>query len=211
MLFFGYVITEIKYNDLEEDIIKIVSSSDECIFNLPKLIIGLDNAKQYAQDNGWVFDILEHTYPNGDMWTFKKTEKREFYNEDLLSFKKMIINRQGEGLCYYYVNLYTFKYNKLKKLYNILFNNSLNKSMNYIIIDKDMLYLSVKKNCVIGISFTHLRYIGVEKDKIISRIKSNPNNRIYYTTSKNMWKFKEWFMDREYIIANVFARFSKQK
>lgn len=210
MLFFGYIVTDIKYKDLEEDIVKVVNSLEECTIHLPKLIIGLDNAKKYAIDNGWEFDILEHTYPNGDMWTFKKTEKREFYNEDLLSFKKMVIETQGDGLYYHYVNLYTLKFNKIKKLYNILFNNFLNKSTNYIIIDKDMLYMSLRENCVIGISFRHLQYVGIEREKVINHLKASANNKVYYTTSRNMWKFKEWFIGKEYVIARIFARFSKK-
>lgn len=204
MLFFGYIVTEIKYSDLQEDIIKVVSSLSECTKNIPKLIVGLDKAKAYALENGFEFDILEHSFPNGDMWTFKKTEKREFYEEDVDTFKKRIVESQGSDVKYFYVNIYSLKYNKAKKLYNILFNNLLNKTINYIIIDKNMFYTCIDEKNVIGLSFSHLKYIGIEKEKIIQKLKAQKCNKIYFTTSKNMWKLKDWFYDREYIIASIF-------
>ena len=204
MLFFGYIVTEVKYNDLQEDIIKVVPSIPDCAKPLPKMIIGLENAKKYALDNNFEFDILEHTFPNGDMWTFKKTEKRELYEEDINTFKKRIVEYQGNDVIYYYVSIYALKYNKTKKLYNILFNNALNKQVNYIIIDRNMLYMCLDSKNVIGISFTHLEYIGIPRDKIIDKLKAQKTNRLYFTTSKKMWKLKDWFYGREYIIASIF-------
>jgi hypothetical protein len=40
----------------------------------------------------------------------------------------------------------------------------------------------------------------------LKKIKKEKANKIYYTTSKNMWKFKDWFKGREYVIANIFER-----
>ena len=101
MLFFGYIVTDIRYKDLEEDIVKVVTSLDECTMPLPRMIVGLENAKGYASENGFEFDILEHTFQNGDMWTFKKTEKREFYEDDIDAFKKMIVDKQGSDVTYH--------------------------------------------------------------------------------------------------------------
>ena len=98
MLFFGYIVSSVKYNDLNDDIVKVVSDLSECSNNsIPKLIIGLNEAKEYANLNNFDFDILNNTYPNGDMWTFKKTEKREYYERDVEEFKKMVVNYQEEG------------------------------------------------------------------------------------------------------------------
>lgn len=200
MFIFGYIVSDVRYNDFDDDIIKVVNDVDECVNPLPKLIIGLDNAKKYAKDNNLEFDILDHVYSNGDMWTFKKTEKREFYEQNIQEFKDMIVEYQSNNTNYYYINIYSLKYSQFKRLYNIIMNNMLNN----IIIDKEMLYLSINDNDVIGISFNHLRYIGIDKDKIIERLKNGYNNRLYYTTSKNMWKLKDWFNGREYVIAKIF-------
>ena len=84
MFLFGYIISETKYNGLPNDIVKVVGSESECTLDVPKMIVGLSNAKEYANENGFEFDILEHTFPNGNMWTFKKTEKREIYEENII-------------------------------------------------------------------------------------------------------------------------------
>lgn len=202
MLYFGYIVTDVRYNDIKDGVICVVNNVSECNKNLPKLIIGLDNAKKYAIDNDFEFDILSHEYPNGDMWTFKKTEKREFYENDLLDFKNKIIDDQKKNVIYHYINICSLKYSQFKRLYNIIMNGVLN----YIIVDKDMFYLSLNDNDVIGISFRHLAYIGIDRDKIIGKLKSGYNNKIYYTTSKNMWQLKSWFNGDEYVIANIFKK-----
>ena len=204
MLIFGYIVSEVKYRDLTEDIIQVVNKSSDCVINVPKLIIGLDNAKQYAFDNNLSFDILNHHFSNGDMWTFKKTEKREFYEEDLLEFRDYIINSIENQTIYYYINIFKLKYNKIKVLYNIFFNNSLNNNLNYFLIDDNMIYTSLKQNKVIGISFNDLNYININKDKIIEKLKSKPYNRVIYSTSKNMLELKNCFKGREYVIPAVF-------
>lgn len=197
MPFFGYIVSDSKNKDIDNEIIKVVNDVSECDINVPKLIVGLDNAKEYARENGFSFDILNHTYPNGDMWTFKKTEKREFYDEDIVNYKNMIIKRQLEGINYYFVNVFSLKYSKKKNLFNILENKE-----NHIVIDGKMVYIALDFNNVIGISLGQFEYIGISADKVISLLKSF-NNKIYYTSSKNMWKLKDWFNGSEYVISTI--------
>ena len=211
MLFFGYIVSSVKYNDLNDDIVEVVSDLSECSNNsIPKLIIGLNEAKEYANLNNFDFDILNNTYPNGDMWTFKKTEKREYYERDVEEFKKMVVNYQEKDVAYNYINIYRLKYSDIKRLYNIILNNSLKKERNYYIIDRNMLYYPIDDKNIIGLSFAHLKYIGVERDKIIEKIKSKEFNKIYFTTSKNMWKLSSWFSNKEYVIASIFERNAKK-
>lgn len=211
MLFFGYIVSDIKYKDLNEDIVKVVSSTDECDKPLPRLIVGLDNAKKYASENGFEFDILNHTYPNGDMWTFKKTEKREMYEDDIEAFKEMIVRIQGNDITYRYIDVFKLKTSEIKRLYNLMLNNTLKRDTNYIIVDKDMVYMALENNTVIGISLAHLRYIGIDKEKVIEKLRAPKYNRVYFTSSKNMWKMKEWFEDREYVIASIFEKNARKK
>lgn len=57
---------------------KVVDDEKDCVFNVPKLVVGLSLAKKYAERNGFEFDILEHMFPDGNMWTFKNTEKGKY-------------------------------------------------------------------------------------------------------------------------------------
>lgn len=203
MLLFGYIISDTKYRDLSEYIVKVVKDESECKLNVPKLIVGLDKAKQYAISHNFEFDILNRFYPNGDMWTFKKNEKREYYEEDILAFQEYIKNTISKNIIYNYINIFNLSITSIKKLYNIVINNQYNRDINYILIDNDMLYYPLNNNKVIGISLQQLRYVGIDKDKIIDRIKQNKSNYIYYSSNKKLWEYKNWFNGLEYVIPSI--------
>lgn len=203
MLLFGYIISDTKYRDLSEYIVKVVKDESECKLNVPKLIVGLDKAKQYAISHNFEFDILNRFYPNGDMWTFKKNEKREYYEEDILAFQEYIKNTISKNIIYNYINIFNLSITSIKKLYNIVINNQYNRDINYILIDNDMLYYPLNNNKVIGISLQQLKYVGIDKDKIIDRIKQNKSNYIYYSSNKKLWEYKNWFNGLEYVIPSI--------
>ena len=203
MFLFGYIVSETKYNGLPNDIIKVVENESECTLDVPKLIIGLSKAKEYAQSKGFEFDILEHMFPDGNMWTFKKTEKREIYEENIIEFKNYIIKSISKNINYYYINIYNLKYKDIKRLYNILFNNKFNRNINYIFIDKEMMYYCLENNNVIGISLGLIKYMGIDREKIISKIKSGKNNSIVFSSNKKLWQLKDWFNGMEYIIPSL--------
>lgn len=200
MFLFGYIVSETKYNGLPNDIIKVVENESECTLDVPKLIIGLSKAKEYAQSKGFEFDILDHMFPDGNMWTFKKTEKREIYEENIIEFKNYIIKSISKNINYYYINIYNLKYKDIKRLYNILFNNKFNRNINYIFIDKEMMYYCLENNNVIGISLGLMKYMGIDREKVISKIKSGKNNSIVFSSNKKLWQLKDWFNGMEYII-----------
>ena len=203
MFLFGYIVSETKYNGLPNDIIKVVENESECTLDVPKLIIGLSKAKEYAQSKGFEFDILDHMFPDGNMWTFKKTEKREIYEENIIEFKNYIIKSISKNINYYYINIYNLKYKDIKRLYNILFNNKFNRNINYIFIDKEMMYYCLENNNVIGISLGLIKYMGIDREKIISKIKSGKNNSIVFSSNKKLWQLKDWFNGMEYIIPSL--------
>ena len=203
MFLFGYIVSETKYNGLPNDIIQVVKNESECTLDVPKLIIGLSKAKEYAQSKGFEFDILDHMFPDGNMWTFKKTEKREIYEENIIEFKNYIIKSISKNINYYYINIYNLKYKDIKRLYNILFNNKFNRNINYIFIDKEMMYYCLENNNVIGISLVLMKYMGIDREKIISKIKSGKNNSIVFSSNKKLWQLKDWFNGMEYIIPSL--------
>ena len=203
MFLFGYIVSETKYNGLPNDIIQVVKNESECTLDVPKLIIGLSKAKEYAQSKGFEFDILDHMFPDGNMWTFKKTEKREIYEENIIEFKNYIIKTISKNINYYYINIYNLKYKDIKRLYNILFNNRFNRNINYIFIDKEMMYYCLENNNVIGISLGLMKYMGIDREKVISKIKSGKNNSIVFSSNKKLWQLKDWFNGMEYIIPSL--------
>lgn len=210
MITLGYIISSKKDASVSEDIVKYVTSETDCILNIPKLIVGLKEAKEYAHNHGFEFDILDNTFQNGDKWTFKKTEKRQIYEKDIKDFKLYIKNKLKERVSYYYIDIYKLSYSNIKKLYNIFINNSLNRNVNYIIIDKGMLYINLEESKSMGISLNNLEYIGIDPEKVIKTLKNKQYNKVYYTTSKNMWPLKNEFNGNEYIIATLFQNLAKK-
>jgi hypothetical protein len=80
----------------------------------------------------------------------------------------------------------------------------MNKDVNYIIVDGEMLYIPLNSVDVIGISFVSAKYVGISRESIINKIKKFRNNKIYYTSFKNMYELKDLFRGKEYVIANIF-------
>jgi hypothetical protein len=203
MLLFGYIISDVKYNDMKDDVIKVVNSEDDCVVSVPKLVIGLDKAKEYANNHGFVFDILNHEYPNGDMWTFKKTEKRELYEVDIIKFKEKIIKLISDDVTYYYINVYNLRYSKAKKLYLMLFRDLYSRDVNYIFIDKGMMYFPLQGKNVIGISFNILKYINIDREKVIDKCRKGICNKVIFSNNKKLWQLMSWFKGKEYVIPSL--------
>jgi hypothetical protein len=137
------------------------------------------------------------------MWTFKKTEKREYYEEDIKKFKEKLIKIISSKVDYYYINVYNLRYSKMKKLYLMIFKNLFKRDKNYILIDKQMLYFPLEDRKVIGISFNILEYINIDKEKIIAKCRNNYSNRVIFTSNKRLWQLNKWFKGKEYVIASL--------
>ena len=120
-----------------------------------------------------------------------------------MSFKNYIIKSISKNINYYYINIYNLKYKDIKRLYNILFNNKFNRNINYIFIDKEMMYYCLENNNVIGISLGLMKYMGIDREKVISKIKSGKNNSIVFSSNKKLWQLKDWFNGMEYIIPSL--------
>lgn len=189
----GYIISDRKISDLRDFVgnVKDISQADS---TKPLLYIGYKNAKKVK---GYK-NILEKKIDEKTFWTFKKTESRSDYEIDLENFYKYIIINILSNIKYYYINIIYIKYNKLKRLYNILFNNT---KINYIYISKNMIYFQYENNTY-GISLSLLEYCGIKKEKIISRIRMNKNNRIVYDNNEKVHKIlKEIGYENKYAVS----------
>ena len=183
-MYIGRIITKAK--NLETvDFVDITQQLDITDKTTPTLIIGKQNAEKiYGKENVHVLDkkIEDNVY-----WTFGKLERRNDFERDLLSFNKMLVKKLFKSVQYEYFNVYTSGYSDIKAL---LTKIDRNKGNVCYVSDRD-LYLLIEKS-VYGISFRDLNYIGVDKEKVINRIKRNRSNKIItndYFISKNMKKY----------------------
>lgn len=188
----GYIVADRKPNNLK-GFVEFTSDFSSVDSTKPVLVIGYKRAKEILGDK---FNILDKNISKNVSWTFKKTEKRIDYDEDIDKFYKACINNIIYNIKYYYINIIKLKYNKIKKLYNIIFSN--NKK--YIYINNGMLYLKYN-DCVMGISLTILQYCGINTDKILTRITNNSLNVVYNETTPFVKELKkEIGNNKEYAI-----------
>jgi hypothetical protein len=188
----GYIVTKNKIENILS-CIKVVSSyrsiEDK---SKPILIIGLEEAKKHASS----FSILEKKIGEKMFWTFGKREKRNDYEKDIEKFQEYVLKCALDDIKYYYLNILTVKYNKIKKLIEIV-NNPDEKTF---YIDKKMFYMFYN-NYVLGISIDILEYLGIKKNKIINIIKNNDKNKLFFNDFKFNYKIKKLIESKKYITA----------
>ena len=187
----GYIVSDLKIKNLKGFVEQVndVSLADS---TKPTLFVGIENARKNIKD----FSILNKKYENNVFWTFKKTEKRVDFEKDIDYFYNFIINNISCNIKYYYINIYNLKYNKIKKLYNILFSDD----GKYIYISNDMIYLLYNNNIILGISLNLLEFIKIKKEKILDKLYSNKNNIICTDVSKCVKSIKNEIGDKKYVV-----------
>jgi hypothetical protein len=157
----------------------------------PILIVGWDNAKLHRGYKS----ILEKELALGVFWTFKKSESRSDFEQDLKNFYQYVYNVILDNIDYYYINILSLRYNKLKKLYSI-FNSKERKNI-YI---SDNLIYTLYDGKVLGVSLDVLEYCGIKRDKVLSLLSSNPANKIYDNSHKWMIKLCKYLGNKKYAV-----------
>lgn len=164
-------IVDINEKTVYDEIFNKVSSYDCIDPELPTLVIGMDLAKEIVPN----FSVLNRI--NGDLWwTFTRKERRSDNSEDLSNFKKYCIKRFTESFKYEYINFTCYPYSRIKKFINYIKGGDdkvcfLTKDSRFVFIYSD------RYRIVWGLSLSLCDYIGVDKKKVISSIKSNRHNR----------------------------------
>lgn len=157
----------------------------------PILVVGLNEAKKIASN----FSILDKKIDDNVFWTFGKTEKRDDYEKDIKKFYEYVLNKVVTEVKYYYVNLLTINFSKAKALLNIIYNDTIK----YIYINNNIIYIYYN-NYILGISLDIAEYIGIKRDKIISRIISNKCNKITYTDSFLDINMRKVINNKKYVV-----------
>lgn len=186
----GYIVTDRKMNDIE-GFVEQVKDFTDADSTKPILIVGWNNAKLHRGYRS----ILEKELAPGVFWTFKKSESRSEFEQDLKDFYKYIYKIILDNIDYYYINILTLKYSKLKKLYSI-FNSKERKNI-YI---SDSLIYTLYDGKVLGVSLDVLEYCGIKRDKVLSLLSSNPANKIYDNSHKWMIRLCKYLGNKKYAV-----------
>lgn len=188
----GYIVSKRKINNLVDfvGVVDDVSKIEDP--TKPFIIVGLEEAKKVSPN----FSILNKRLDIDVFWTFGKTERRVEYERDLDKFYDYVLNKSIDNIKYYYINILTIKYSKIKNLLNII--NSEEKK--YIYTSNDMIYIYNNKNYILGISIKILKYININIKKIYKILYNNKNNIIYNNDSFLNSKMKKVINNKKYVI-----------
>ena len=187
----GYIISKRKIKE-KVNFVEVVDNIEKINDpTKPFIIIGMNEAKKLVND----FNALEKQLDEDVFWTFSKTERRVDYERDLENFYDYILYKNINNIKYYYINILNIKYNKIKKLINII--NS--KDKKYIYIKKNMIYIYYNNN-ILGLSIKIMKYINLKIDKIIKKIRNNSNNIIYTNDYFLDERIKNMITNKKYVI-----------
>lgn len=161
------------------DIYNVVSSCDKIDNDLPTLYIGLNSAKKCISN----FSILQKHYKEQNCWwTFSKTERRNDYLCDVQKFQEDVILNALKDVKYKYVDFICYRRKRIVNFIKYVYSNSdkvcfITRGCNFIFI------YDVKLKTVFGLSLALCEYVGIDKQKIVNKIKSNNFNHFINNTS----------------------------
>lgn len=144
----------------------VVNNIDDIINGLPTLLIGFD----YVNKNYPDFDITSIMIEKDLYWTFKRTEKRDKYDEDLFWFISKVYADLTQDISYVFVDPIQYRKQTFKKIIKKIYN--LNEIISYV--HDDMIYIYGEK-LLFGIDLKLLKYVGVDTIKIKNKIKRISN------------------------------------
>lgn len=162
------------------DEFNVVTSLDNIIQGLPTLIVGFDVVNKKYPD----FNILSKQLGPNLFWTVKRTEKRDKFEEDLTWFMAYAYQEFVKELKYVFVDPIQYELFSIKKILKKM--NSLNNPVSYS--NGRMVYV-YGDNFTFGIDLKLMKFVGINPDKIISKIKSK--SRVFLEGDKIIIEYKK--------------------
>lgn len=144
------------------DEFNVVDSMDKIIHGIPTLIVGIDTVVKHYPD----FNILDICIEPDLYWTFKRTEKRDKFEEDLNWFIRKVFSNLMNDIIYIFVDPIQHKPKTLIKIVRKI--ASLKDPVTYV--HGDMIYIYGER-MIFGIDLKLFRYMHVDTDKIKNKIK----------------------------------------
>lgn len=155
------IVSNTKININEE--FNLVESMDNIIHGLPTLIVGFDYVNKHYPD----FDILNSEVEPNLYWTFKKTERRDKHEEDLIWFENKVYTDLTKNIKYIFVDPIQYSRKSMIKIIEKIY--SLNNAITFL--NDNMVYI-YGENLIFGIDLKLLHFIGLDVNKIKYKIKT---------------------------------------
>lgn len=162
-MFVGNIVSKSNLNI--DKYFNVVESIDDIIHDLPTLVVGWDVVKTINPDA----DFIDKKLSNDIFWTFKKTERRDIFEEDLYNFIQYSYNILIKEIKYQFVDFIQLDKIEIKDLFNQIKNQ---KSTSYFY--NDMIYIHNEKT-IYGIDLKLVKYLDFDLTKTINKIKNYSN------------------------------------
>lgn len=140
----------------------VVDSINNIIDGLPTLIIGWDIVKTISPNA----DFIDKKLSDNIFWTFKKSERRDIFEEDLYNFIEKSYNLIVKNIKYEFIDLIRLDNEETKIIFNRIKNN---KSFSYIY--NNMIYI-YSDNIIYGFDLNLVKYLDYDVNKVQNKIKS---------------------------------------
>jgi hypothetical protein len=160
-MFVGNIVTQSKIN--VDKYFNVVESMDNIIHGLPTLIVGWDIVKTIEPDA----DFIVRKLSDDIFWTFKKTERRDMFENDLYDFIHYSYNLLIDDIDYKFIDLIQLSEVELKDTFKTIKNNT--NVIGYI--HENMLYIYSEK-IVYGLDLKLVNYLDFNLTEILGKIKS---------------------------------------
>lgn len=144
-------------------IFNLVKNIEDIDTSLPTLIVGFDYVDKHYPD----FNILEFELKPNFYWTFKRTEKRDKFEEDLNLFTKKVYSNVIKDISYIYIDFILYKPKKLIKITRKILSEENLITIKY----KGSVFIASNK-LIFGIDLSTLNFVGFDVDKVLNKIKS---------------------------------------
>ena len=145
---------------------------------LPTLVVGIKKATECI--NG--LSLIQTRYDGDVWWTFSRTERRSDFESVVSEFKKHALRKVLDGVRYEYVDFICYPQKRVKSFIRYMKNND--KKIVFLTRGSRFAFIySPKYSVVWGLSLSLCDYIGVDRHKVVRKIKSNRHNEIISDTS----------------------------
>ena len=164
-MYIGNIITSSK---IEDENFKVCRKLETIDVSLPTLIVGWEKTKEIYGDK---VSILHKKIDDKTQWTFTTKERKVDYDKDIESFMSNCYSNIGKDINYVYIDVMHDTKKKIKKIIKKIYSLKNPKVYNHL---NRMIYI-YGDNIVFGVDIEILSYIGIDYNKVLTKLSKIPN------------------------------------